>query len=76
MITGKTSKMIARDLGGSYRTIEIHRSRVMAKMETTSLAELVRMNYETESDGPGSDASSVTGPSRGALPDGHSGQQD
>ena len=61
MITGRTSKMIARDLGGSFRTIEIHRSRVMTKMETTSLAELVRMNYETESDGPAPDVSSGAG---------------
>lgn len=49
MVTGKTSKLIARELGGSFRTIEIHRSRVLSKMEATSLADLVRMTFEIES---------------------------
>ncbi len=48
MITGKTSKMIARDLGGSFRTIEIHRTRVMSKMAAASLADLVRMTFEVD----------------------------
>ncbi|MEO8523439.1 MAG: response regulator [Caldimonas sp.] len=48
MIVGKTSKMIARDLGGSFRTVEVHRTRVMAKMAAASLAELVRMSVEDE----------------------------
>lgn len=48
MITGKTSKMIARDLGGSFRTIEIHRTRVMSKMAAASLADLVRMAFEVD----------------------------
>jgi FixJ family two-component response regulator len=43
VVTGKTSKEIARALGASHRTIEIHRTRVMAKMEAASLADLVRM---------------------------------
>jgi len=43
VVTGKTSKEIARALGASHRTIEIHRTRVMAKMEAESLADLVRM---------------------------------
>jgi FixJ family two-component response regulator len=51
MITGKTNKMIARDLGCSFRTIETHRSRVMMKMETANLADLVRMTFEIESAG-------------------------
>lgn len=46
MIVGKTSKMIARDLGGSFRTVEIHRSRVMTKMAAASLPALVRMLFE------------------------------
>jgi two-component system, LuxR family, response regulator FixJ len=50
MITGKTNKMIARDLGGSFRTVETHRSRVMQKMEATSLADLVRMTFEMNVD--------------------------
>jgi FixJ family two-component response regulator len=43
MLTGKTSKMIARVLGVSHRTVDIHRSRVMEKMQAKTLAELVRM---------------------------------
>jgi two-component system response regulator FixJ len=43
VVTGKTNKEIARELGSSYRTIEIHRSRVMEKMGAATLADLVRM---------------------------------
>ena len=40
---GKQNKQIAQELGVSPRTIEIHRSRVMEKMDAQSVAELVRM---------------------------------
>lgn len=43
MLTGKTSKVIARELGVSNRTVDIHRGRVMEKMQAETLAELVRM---------------------------------
>jgi len=43
IVQGKTNKEVARELGASHRTIEIHRSRVMEKMGAVSLAELVRM---------------------------------
>jgi len=43
MTQGKQNKMIAQDLGVSPRTIEIHRARVMEKMDAQSVAELVRM---------------------------------
>jgi FixJ family two-component response regulator len=43
MLTGKTSKLIARELGVSHRTVDIHRGRVMEKMQANTLAELVRM---------------------------------
>ena len=46
MVTGATSKRIARALGGSFRTIETHRGRVMTKMAAGTLADLVRMNLE------------------------------
>jgi two-component system response regulator FixJ len=43
MTQGKQNKSIALDLGVSPRTVEIHRARVMEKMNAHSVAELVRM---------------------------------
>ncbi len=43
MVEGKANKVIAIDLNISQRTVEIHRSRVMQKMGTHSLAQLVQM---------------------------------
>ena len=43
MVKGKQNKQIAQELGVSPRTIEIHRARVMEKMDAHSVAELVRM---------------------------------
>ena len=43
LIAGKASKMIAYMLGISARTIDIHRARVMEKMQADSLAMLVNM---------------------------------
>lgn len=44
MVTsGKANKIMAADLGVSQRTVEIHRARVMEKMNAASLAQLVRM---------------------------------
>ena len=40
---GKQNKAIGQDLGVSPRTVEIHRARVMEKMNAQSVAELVRM---------------------------------
>lgn len=47
---GKANKVMAGDLGVSQRTVEIHRARVMEKMGAHSLAQLVRMVLELESD--------------------------
>lgn len=43
VINGKTNKGIARELGISDKTVELHRSRVMAKMKAKTLASLVKM---------------------------------
>ena len=42
VVEGKANKVIAADINLSQRTVEIHRSRVMEKMGTKSLAHLVR----------------------------------
>jgi FixJ family two-component response regulator len=43
MTQGKQNKVIGQELGVSPRTIEIHRARVMEKMNVQSVAELVHM---------------------------------
>jgi two-component system response regulator FixJ len=43
VLTGKANKIIADELGLSPKTVEVHRSRVMEKMEVQSLAELMQV---------------------------------
>jgi FixJ family two-component response regulator len=50
VVQGKANKVIAADLGVSQRTVEIHRARVMEKMQANSLAHLVRMVMVSESE--------------------------
>jgi len=45
---GEMNKLIAHRLGISEKTVEIHRSKVMEKMQARSLADLVRMVVLTE----------------------------
>jgi two-component system, LuxR family, response regulator FixJ len=53
LVAGHPNKTIAYDLGASPRTIEVHRGRVMEKMQTRSLADLVRMVLAIERSEPG-----------------------
>lgn len=48
LVAGKPNKAIARDLGLSPRTVEIHRARLMARLEVGSLAEAVRLAMQAE----------------------------
>ncbi|MEM1097516.1 MAG: response regulator [Planctomycetota bacterium] len=43
VVVGKLNKQIAAELNLSHKTVEVHRSHVMSKMQAASLAELVRM---------------------------------
>ena len=48
VVQGKANKVIAGDLDVSQRTVEIHRARVMEKMQVRSLAQLVRMVMQAQ----------------------------
>lgn len=43
IVAGQANKVIALELEVSQRTVEIHRARIMEKMQAPSLAELVKM---------------------------------
>lgn len=49
ILEGKANKVIAIDLELSQRTVEIHRARVMEKMQARSLATLVQMVVQARS---------------------------
>ncbi len=49
---GKANKVIAADLGISQRTVEIHRGRVMEKMQARSLPQLVRIALQLQQEDP------------------------
>ena len=48
LMLGKPNKVIARDLGLSPRTVEIHRARLLTRLEVGSLAEAVRLAVQAE----------------------------
>jgi two-component system response regulator FixJ len=41
--TGEPNKVIARHLGISFRTVELHRAHIVEKLQARSLADLIRM---------------------------------
>jgi two-component system response regulator FixJ len=43
MVLGHPNKVIAQELDISFRTVEVHRTRVLAKMQAKNVAELVRL---------------------------------
>jgi FixJ family two-component response regulator len=43
LVSGKLTKVIAADLGISDKTVDVHRSNIMRKTRTRSVAELVRL---------------------------------
>jgi two-component system, LuxR family, response regulator FixJ len=43
LVAGHQNKMIAHNLGMSPRTVEVHRARIMSKMQARNLSALVRM---------------------------------
>ena len=48
VVKGKANKDIAKQLGISIKTVEVHRANVMEKMAVCSVAELVRMSLEVQ----------------------------
>ena len=48
VVAGSSNKEIANKLALSLKTVEVHRSRVMEKMQVGSLAELVRLVVHSE----------------------------
>jgi len=43
LASGKNNKQIARLLGNSHRTVEVHRHHVMEKMSASTIGDLIRM---------------------------------
>jgi two-component system response regulator DctR len=50
-LKGLPSKLIAKQLNLSHRTVEHHRSRLLEKLGVASMAELMRLNYRQALDG-------------------------
>lgn len=44
VVTGESNKTIARRLGISARTVELHRSRILEKLEAANLAEFIQLS--------------------------------
>ena len=51
MVNGNTSKQIAAMLELSPKTVDVHRSNIMKKVEVTSVAELVHISLDADASG-------------------------
>lgn len=58
VITGKSNKVIASELQLSMKTVEVHRSHVMEKLQADSLADLIRLCLLANDEDPGDGSSS------------------
>jgi FixJ family two-component response regulator len=54
VVAGKLNKQIAAELGTTVRTVKAHRAHVMAKMQVTSLAELIHVAEQIDRGKPSS----------------------
>jgi FixJ family two-component response regulator len=43
LVEGKANKIVARELGITYKTVEVHRARIMEKTQANSIVELVHI---------------------------------
>jgi RNA polymerase sigma factor (sigma-70 family) len=48
VIAGMSNKVIAKELGLSTKTVEVHRARLMEKLQASTLADLVRLTLLAE----------------------------
>lgn len=48
VVSGHSNKSIAKELGVSIKTVEVHRGNLMSKMKAKSLSELVRIALTTD----------------------------
>ena len=53
VVAGRHNREIARELGISPRTVEVHKARLLAKLRVNSIADLVRLSLQNRDSGQG-----------------------
>jgi len=67
IVAGMTNKQIGADLGISYRTVEIHRGRLMRKLQVSRLSELLEIGFAIRAQArKGAPAQAAAGPASGS----------